>query len=274
MTRATVSDLIQRLRSRREVLQVGGMLGATALTGCAVNATASNNYTTSVPMVSAASGATPVATATTAPAATVTPAALSCVLTPSLTEGPYFVDERLLRSDIRTDPSDNSTVTGATLTLALQVVRVSGNTCLPVAGAAVDVWHCNALGVYSDVSDAGFNTKGKKFLRGYQVTDANGMVNFTTIYPGWYSGRAVHIHFKVRTNIESANGYELTSQWFFDDTLSDQVFANAPYAAKGTRDRRNANDDIYKQAGSQMVLPVVKSGDAYAATYVIGLRAA
>lgn len=264
-----LSEIIRQARTRREVLQVGSALSATALVGCATTTTDSNTSTVSVPQASAVTGST-----SATPAAIITPAALSCVLTPSLTEGPYFVDVRLNRSDIRIEPSDGSVVEGAPLTLDVQLVRVSGNSCLPVSGAAVDVWHCDSKGVYSDVSDPGFSTKGKKFLRGFQTSDANGMVRFTTIYPGWYSGRAVHIHFKVRTNIESSNGYELTSQWFFDDTLSDQVFANAPYAAKGTRDRRNANDDIYRQGGSQLVLPVVKSGDGYTASYVIGLRAA
>jgi protocatechuate 3,4-dioxygenase beta subunit len=89
----------------------------------------------------------------------------------------------------------------------------------------------------------GFNTEGQKWLRGYQVTDANGVAQFTTIYPGWYSGRAVHIHFKIRTSLED-NGYEFTSQFFFGDSLSDQVFANAPYTSKGQRDRLNDDDDI------------------------------
>ena len=83
-----------------------------------------------------------------------------------------------------------------TLTVALSQVAASG-ACTPLANALVDMWHCDALGVYSDVSSQ--NTLGQRFLRGYQVSDANGQVQFLTIYPGWYAGRAVHIHFKVRT---------------------------------------------------------------------------
>jgi protocatechuate 3,4-dioxygenase beta subunit len=152
---------------------------------------------------------------------------------PALTEGPYFVDEMINRSDIRSDPSDGSIKEGTPLNLTLYVSQINGSGCTPLAGAQVDVWHCDAAGVYSDASDPGFNTKGQKFLRGYQVTDANGMAKFTTIYPGWYQGRAVHIHFKIRTDPSSASGYEFTSQWFFDETLTDQVHAQQPYAAKG-----------------------------------------
>jgi protocatechuate 3,4-dioxygenase beta subunit len=136
----------------------------------------------------------------------------------------------------------------------------------------VDVWHCDALGVYSDVSDAGFNTVGKKYLRGYQVTDANGVARFTTIYPGWYSGRTVHIHFKIRSSASSTSAYEFTSQLFFDDNLTDQVHAQSPYASKGQRDTRNANDGIYRQGGAQLVLDVTASGGGYAATFDIALQ--
>jgi protocatechuate 3,4-dioxygenase beta subunit len=113
---------------------------------------------------------------------------------------PYFVDNQLNRSDIRIDPSDGSVKEGAPLRLAFQVSDVSANACSPLAGAQVDVWHCDALGVYSGVSDPGFDTSGQLWLRGYQVTDESGYCEFTTIYPGWYSGRAVHIHFKIRTD--------------------------------------------------------------------------
>jgi protocatechuate 3,4-dioxygenase beta subunit len=195
----------------------------------------------------------------------------SCVVRPELTEGPYYVDEELNRSDIRVDPSDGTTKAGALLALTFNVSRASSSTCEPLADAIVDVWHCDALGMYSDVSDAGFNTVGKKFLRGYQVTGTDGVARFTTIYPGWYQGRAVHLHFKVRSAASASSAYEFTSQLFFDDTLTDQVHAQQPYAAKGQRDLRNSGDGIYNQGGSQLVLNVTQASEGYAATFDIAV---
>src|SRR5437867_5298885 len=108
-----------------------------------------------------------------------------CIVRPEQTEGPYFVDERLNRSDIRSDPSDGSVKEGVPLQLALRVHEIRGKKCLPLAGAMVDIWHCDARGVYSDVRERFFDTRRKKFLRGYQTTDADGAVRFQTIYPGW-----------------------------------------------------------------------------------------
>jgi protocatechuate 3,4-dioxygenase beta subunit len=196
----------------------------------------------------------------------------SCVVRPELTEGPYYVDEELNRSDIRTDPSDGTVKAGALLALTFSVSSATSGSCSPLAGAIVDVWHCDALGVYSDVSDPGFNTLGKKFLRGYQVTDANGVARFTTIYPGWYQGRAVHFHFKVRSAAGASSAYEFTSQLFFDDSLTDQVHAQQPYAAKGQRTLRNSGDGIYNQGGSQLVLNVTQASDGYAGTFDIALN--
>src|SRR5262249_10341916 len=101
-----------------------------------------------------------------------------CVVRPAQTEGPYFVDEELNRTDIRSDPSDGSLRPGAQLQLQFNVTRLANSTCIPVAGALVDLWHCDALGVYSDVQDPSFDTRGKKSLRGYQVTDDSGIARF------------------------------------------------------------------------------------------------
>ena len=194
----------------------------------------------------------------------------SCVLTAALTEGPYFVDEKLNRSDVRSDPSDNSVKQGMPLALAVRVLGVSGSSCAPVKGAQVDIWQCDALGVYSDAQDPGFgSTKGKKFLRGYQVADDAGTVKFTTIYPGWYQGRATHLHFKVR-----ANGREVTSQWFFDDALSEQIYTSeAPYSTKGVNGRlKNAGDDIYRQSNGTTVLKLTKTVDGYSASFDVGIK--
>ncbi|MCC6803495.1 MAG: intradiol ring-cleavage dioxygenase, partial [Anaerolineae bacterium] len=196
----------------------------------------------------------------------------SCVVRPEMTEGPYFVDEMLNRSDIRIEPSDGSIKEGQLLYLTINVMDVTGGACAPLEGAQVDIWHCDAQGVYSDVQDAGFNTVGQKWLRGYQITDANGQVKFTTIYPGWDSGRAVHIHFKIRVNVGTSSAYEFTSQFFFDDALSDDVFTQTPYSGKGQRNTLNRNDSIYADGGDQMVLQLVKGDDgSYSTTYSVGL---
>lgn len=200
--------------------------------------------------------------------------ALSCIASPAQTEGPYFVDERLNRSDIRSEPADDSMREGVPLTLSLVISSVAAGKCAPLAGATVDVWHCDVDGRYSDTRDSNFNTVGKKFLRGYQVTDAAGSVRFTTIYPGWYEGRAVHIHFKIRGATAAKRAYEFTSQFYFDDTFSDRVYARAPYTKRKQRTVRNAGDGIFRDGGSQMILPVTESGAAYAVSFNVGLNLA
>lgn len=198
----------------------------------------------------------------------------ACVVTPEQTEGPYFVDERLNRSDIRVDPSDGSVRAGVPLTLGLHISSVGSAGCTPVVGAIVDVWHCDAAGVYSDATDPSFRTVGKKFLRGYQVTDANGSVQFTTIYPGWYRGRTVHIHFKVRADAKSGQGYEFTSQLYFDDSITDRVHAHEPYASKGQRTLKNDGDGIFRRGGRQLMLSPVEGAQGYAAMFDVGLQMA
>src|SRR5262245_60094075 len=189
----------------------------------------------------------------------------SCVLTASLTEGPYFVDERLLRSDIRADPSTGAISAGTPLDLTFNVARLSGGACTPLTGAYLDVWHCDAAGVYSD--ESANNSSGRKFLRGYQITDANGLAKFTTVYPGWYSGRAVHIHFKLRLFAGATRTYEFTSQFFFDEALTSVVHAASPYNTRGTRNTRNGTDGIYNglttAQKSALTLSTTKIGDGY-----------
>lgn len=247
-------------------------------------ATATTGTTTSTATTSTTSSGTPSATATRIPTATTTtPTATSiaatstpstgigCVVKPDLTEGPYFVDEMLNRSDIRPDPSNGTVKAGAQLQITFRVYDINSSTCTPLVGAQVDLWQCDALGVYSDVSDPGFNTKGQKFLRGYQTTDSSGLATFTTIYPGWYQGRTVHQHFKIRATTVSGQSYEFTSQLFFDDTLTDTVHAQQPYAAKGQRTLRNSGDGIYRQGGDQLVLAITPTSEGYATTFDIGL---
>jgi len=146
------------------------------------------------------------------------------------------------------------------------VFRVSSSGCTLLPGAMVDIWQCDAQGIYSGVQDRFADTRGQKWLRGYQITHAQGVAEFTTIYPGWYPGRTVHIHFKIRYQ-----NRDFTSQLFFDDALSDRILANPPYAKAGTR-TRNANDGIYRNGGSQLLLNLTPSGAGYAATFDIGLN--
>jgi len=196
----------------------------------------------------------------------------ACVVRPQQTEGPYFVDERLNRSDIRSDPTNGQIRTGTPLALTVLLSQISVGNCQPLADAQVDIWHCDALGIYSDVEDPRFNTVGQKFLRGYQLTDARGEAKFLTIYPGWYQGRTVHIHVKVRTAPQGKRSFEFTSQIYFDDALSDRVYADAPYATKGKRTARNQDDGIFRRGGDQLMLAPTQTPDGLAATFAIGLQ--
>lgn len=249
--------------------------------------------------------ASPAASPMASPVAAASPGvALGCILTPEQTEGPYYIDVDLLRSDV-TEGRE-----GRPLQLNLMVQRLP--TCQPVADALVEIWHCDALGEYSGFTPTQVRGQGEppgsssgtpaakpkppggpppgggpggppggmgqapandlRFLRGGQITDDQGRVTFETIYPGWYMGRTVHIHFKVRTEPDSDSGHELTSQFYFDDALTDRVHATEPYSQNPGRDTRNSNDGIYANGGSQLTLPVIEAGDGYAATFGIGLQ--
>lgn len=248
---------IGHVLTRREVLALVGAAGLVACTPGTSNS-------------ASPSGGTPAATPSSAPTAAATTggtvATPSCIVRPAVTEGPYFVDEKLNRSDIRADSKSTTAQAGAQLTLTFNVSRVASSGCTALANAQVDVWHCDAAGVYSDVDAA----RGKNFLRGFQNTDASGKATFVTIYPGWYQGRAVHIHFKIRTT-EAGQTRDFTSQLFFDDALNAEVFATPPYAARGSGWIRNAQDGIYTGGGSSLLLKPTKSGSIYSATFDIGL---
>jgi len=197
----------------------------------------------------------------------------TCLLDPTLTRGPFWVDERLNRADIRPDTNAAANPNprpGLPLALQFAVSAYASGVCTPLQGAQVDVWHCDAGGTYSDVGGAA----GQNFLRGYQVTDANGLAKFTTIYPGWYTGRAVHIHVKVRLfDASNRTTTEATTQVFFDDAVSDSVFASvAPYDARSSRDTRNGADGIY---GNRTALLLALSGDTksgYTGSIPLGIQ--
>lgn len=293
---------VGRVLTRREVLALLGTAGVTMLVGCGpsqsgsaaptsaagqagaggataapgLNAEAATAVATAAAQTQAgATAAAPASTAaTTQSAGTAAGTTPACVVRPEQTLGPYFVDEKLNRSDVRSDPSDGTVKEGLPLQLTFHVSQVSSSGCAPLSGATVDIWHCDALGVYSDVSDPSFSTVGKKFLRGYQTTDANGTAQFTTIYPGWYQGRTVHIHFRVRTDATSGKSYDFTSQLYFDDAISDKVHAQAPYASKGQRTLKNTGDGIFRNGGDQLLLTLAETNQGYAATFDIGLQMA
>lgn len=180
----------------------------------------------------------------------------ACILAPEMTEGPFYLDLHNQRSDIVDGRP------GAPLALALIVAHASK--CAPVTGAVVDIWHADAGGEYSGFGPG----KGSTFLRGSQLTAADGAVRFETIYPGWYAGRAVHIHVKVHTGHQVVH----TGQLFFADAFTSSVYQRAPYSSRGAPDTPNANDSIYQDGGAQSTLSPIASGGGYAATMTVGIR--
>ena len=161
---------------------------------------------------------------------------------------------------------------GVPLALSFRVYRVGSGGCTPLEGAVVDLWQCDAAGEYSDVRDMNnrFNTVGKKFLRGLQRTGADGSAKFVTVYPGWYQGRTVHIHFKVRSSA-AIPAREFTSQLYFDDSISDRVFAAAPYLRPGTR-IRNERDGTFREGGARLLIDLQQRGDGYEGVFELGLN--
>jgi protocatechuate 3,4-dioxygenase beta subunit len=215
-----------------------------------------------------------------------TPSLIEVESTPQQIEGPYFVDERLERSDVRSDSSDGSVEGGIPLHLAINIYDIdNAGSCIPLRNAQVDIWQANSQGLYSDIAILG--TEGKKFLRGYQLTDSNGTVKFTTIYPGWYEGRALHIHIKIRTFNGAEKTSEWTSQFYLDDSISDQVQSQPPYSNHGPRPFTNNQDSFYtgpstdgmvkNNSGSQLMLHLRKVDVGgklgYLGTFDVGLKA-
>jgi protocatechuate 3,4-dioxygenase beta subunit len=197
-------------------------------------------------------------TSTTASGAGQDTAVADCVLTPELTEGPYYLDLDLLRKDITEGRS------GLPLDLGVRVVDVS-NSCAPIADAAVDIWHADAGGVYSGVQgDSG------TFLRGIQTTDASGSAEFRTIYPGWYAGRAVHIHVKVHLASDEVH----TGQVFFDEEVTELVYQREPYSQRPDQRTPNSSDSIFGESAGTTVVSVTPGTDRYRGAITLGLQPA
>ena len=223
-----------RITRRGSLLKLGG-LAAAALGAGAWKAAAE------------ADGAGPAAVAS---------GAVTCVLAPEQTEGPYYISGEKLRRDITEGKP------GVPLLLRLKVVDAS--TCRPIKGAAVDVWHADALGVYSGF---GSGARSRTFMRGIQQTDRNGLARFRSVYPGWYQGRTVHIHVKVHV----AGNVVHTGQLYFPDRMTDKVFRRKPYSRRPRRSTRNATDFVFAQGGRRSLLGLRKVGSAYVGSITMGV---
>jgi protocatechuate 3,4-dioxygenase beta subunit len=234
-------DESPRVTRRRALGWLGGVGLALVVPGCADDDS---------PESAAAPTTTTGATTT---AVTTSP---DCVLTPELTEGPYYLDLDLMRRDITEGRP------GLAYDLAVKVV--DAGTCEAIEDAIVDVWHCDAEGVYS-----GVDGDGGTFLRGVQVADGSGTVTFRTIFPGWYPGRAVHIHLKV-----IQGGQTWTGQLFFDNEALEAVYALEPYSERGPADVPNESDGIFGESGGSTVVATELSGDRARSQVTIGVERA
>jgi protocatechuate 3,4-dioxygenase beta subunit len=251
--------------SRRRALGAAGVVGIGALLGACSREGAVTE--TQVPTTSGAS-------ATVQPQSTPSPAnaalfgnAATCTLSPEQTEGPYYFDVDSIRGDIREDRP------GMPLRLVMRVQDSAA--CTPIANAVVDIWHCDAGGVYSGFESAsqggpggGARTDDETYLRGAQVTNADGIVEFTTIYPGWYRGRTVHIHTKVHLDSSTL----LTSQLYFDEQVTAAVHQTAPYASRSGRDTFNDGDGIFSGTGERALLTLAKEGDGYRGVITLAVK--
>jgi protocatechuate 3,4-dioxygenase beta subunit len=189
--------------------------------------------------------------------AAVASGAVSCVLTPEQTEGPYYIDGEKVRRDITEGRP------GVPLTLRTTVVDAS--TCKVIKGASVDIWHCDALGVYSGF---GSGARSRTFMRGIQRTDAKGVATFETVYPGWYQGRTVHIHVKVHLGGTVVH----TGQLYFPEGVTDTVFNRSPYRGRPDRTTRNADDSVFRNGGKRSMLTLSRSASGYVAAISMGVH--
>jgi protocatechuate 3,4-dioxygenase beta subunit len=227
-----------RLLTRREALGAVGAAGAALAFGCGDSPTSASSVTTST------------ATASTNAA---------CAVTPTETIGPYPSLVDLFRSDIREGKA------GTQLTLTIRVVNAA-NACAAVPNANVEIWHVDAAGDYSQYGTQTTQT----FLRGIQTTNGSGEVTFTTIYPGWYQGRATHIHAEVTIGGRSVK----VTQIAFPESVNNSVHANGAYASRGTNPISNLSDGIFSDSlSSELVTPTGSVSGGYNATFQIAISA-
>lgn len=249
--------MINRMNRRRALTTLGtASLGALVAASCGGDdddSSSSGSTTTSSTSGTSTTGSDGETTSGASSLADSFGDASSCSVTPEETEGPYYIDVDSIRSDIREGQE------GATLRLGIRVLDAD---CQPIPDAVVEVWHCNALGIYSGFEEAsqggagGSQTDENTYLRGGQITDSNGIVEFVTIYPGWYRGRTVHIHSKVHLS----NTEVLTTQYYFDDDFTEGVYGQEPYASDTGRDTYNDNDGLFL---AENLLTMSDDGDGY-----------
>ncbi len=186
-----------------------------------------------------------------------------CTIMPETTAGPFYFDPRLDRSDIAEGRP------GIALAMRFQIVDAA---CRPLPGARLDVWHCDAEGAYSGYGGqpGGLDTRGETFLRGTQVSGADGTVAFSTIYPGWYPGRTPHVHF---TAILADGRTSVTGQMFFPDAVSRQVYSNvAPYNSRPAGEATyNDRDGIARRAGAPALAELTDRGGGLGSALVISV---
>ncbi len=238
--------MTQKKVTRREALAVIGAAGAAISLGC-------GSETPTSPSAMTTTGATDAGGTT----------AAACAVTPSETIGPYPSLTDMFRSDIREDR------TGTALTLVLTVTN-SNSACSPLAGATVDIWQCDAEGRYSQYSQGGFDGRASTFLRGIQTTDGSGRVTFTTIYPGWYQGRATHIHVEVLVNGRSLK----VTQIGFPESVNGDVYRSGVYAGRGLNPTSNTGDMVFADSIAQETAAVNGSpAGGYTAMFTINVAA-
>jgi len=182
----------------------------------------------------------------------------ACTVYPQQTAGPFYLDLDQLRSDITEGKS------GTPLRVLLQV---QSEACAPLKDVAVDLWHCDAEGVYSGFPGqlGDLDTTGHTFLRGTQVTDAEGIAQFDSIYPGWYPGRTTHIHFKVHTSSLA----EATSQLYFPEDVTAAIYATPPYDTRGQKDTPNDLDGVGGGALPPLAMITGDATSGFVATIVV-----
>ncbi len=278
--------LEQNSFSRRDAVRLMSLASIAGLAGCGAGGTPTTTTAGSTSSTSSSSSSSSSAASSSSSSSSGTPTTsgsdtTACSKGISTTEGPYWVDGTTAspqRSDIRADTVTTSAQNGfqgVQLALSFAIYNYSVNGCTPLANARVDIWHCDAKGIYSEEARQNETTadySNDNFLRGFQLTDASGLVSFATIFPGWYTGRTTHIHLRIRTYDTSGNiVINSTTQVFFADTIASDVYSNSSYYTRSkTRDTYNTNDGIYK---AQLLMSVAGSVAAgYTNTlYGIGL---